>query len=279
MANDTSSVGDKGEGSSASWLALERQAPSSHQTAAELIRRKAMQRKHSITNTNLNREDDSGNSASHDKVDLDEEIRRLEEELLRDDDTENESDSSSTTSSEDNKPQAIVSLSESKDAKIESLPDSLLPSIKKRALKSVVSSDNDKVKKKKCTSKDSEKETDGGRHVSEGLKFAVQEILRGYQPRSAERLPFYCRVCAKQFENDDAFNGHKEEAFHKTAVVMERKVSFCKLCRKQLTSPAQLQEHLRSKPHKMRLQTVQCHQQQRNPRRGGSPCKDGKQWS
>lgn len=208
------------------------------------------------------------NVASTDTVDLDEEIRRLEEELERDDDDDDESDSSSTASSEVVKEQKafVISLSKSKDEKIESLPASLLPAARKRTLKGVDSvsatGDNKKTKRKR-TDRDSG-DASGEQNVSEGLKFAVQEILRGYQPRSSERLPFYCRVCAKQFENEDTFNSHKEETFHKTAVMMERKASFCKLCRKQLTSPAQLKEHLHSKPHKQRLQTVQSAQQQQN---------------
>jgi uncharacterized CHY-type Zn-finger protein len=247
-------------------------------TATELIRQRASKQRRSADN-HANRDVDDSDTTRENKVDLDDEIRRLEEELQRDED-EDDSDASSTSSSESDKRKAIVSLSESKVARIESLPASLLPGIKKRTLKGVDGrDDNIKKKTKKQRTSNESKDASGEQNVSEGLKFAVQEILRGYQPRSAERLPFYCRVCAKQFENEDEFNAHKVEAFHKTAAAMERKASFCKLCRKQLTSPAQLQEHLRSKPHKQRLQSVQSQQQQRRPQQGGPPHQQRRQWS
>jgi len=224
-------------------------------------------------------------------VDLDEDIRRLEAELALQDDDDDDSSSSEDggsingddkdTGGDDREPpenDAVWSFSESKHARIEGLPPSALPAARKRVLKSVdkdddaATGDGRHKKKQKNDSKRSnnnnDDDDDAESAVSNGLKAAVQELLRGYQPRSSERLPFYCRVCAKQYDNEPDFLRHRSEAFHKTAVVLERKASLCKLCRKQLTSPAQLQEHLRSKPHKQRLQSLQARQQQNHPRRG-----------
>ena len=61
--------------------------------------------------------------------------------------------------------------------------------------------------------------------------------------------------------NEQEFFGHKQSDFHKTAVEVERKASYCKLCRKQLTSPEQLKEHLTSRPHKERMDRARS----RNP--------------
>jgi hypothetical protein len=160
-------------------------------------------------------------------------------------------------------------LSESKNAKIEALPDACLPSNKKRRLK--IDEDEDGQETKRPQGKEKKRESSGGTaEVSEGLKAAVEEVLKGYKPRSAERLPFYCRACQKQYANSEEFFAHKETDFHLAAVSMERKASYCKLCKKQLTSPTQLKEHLSSRPHKERLHYVQSKQQQgfRHPNQG-----------
>ena len=109
---------------------------------------------------------------------------------------------------------------------------------------------------------------------SSGLKQAVQEVLAGYKARSSERLPFYCRVCAKQYDNETEFFNHKETEFHRVAVETERKASYCRLCRKQLTSPEQMKEHLASRPHKERLQKMIDRQQGGRSQRN----KGGRQW-
>lgn len=262
-------------------------------TAAEIMRRQRTDRQASTTGCDLildrkqqqsasNDDDDddkSKNSSSvgsaHPSADLDEEIRRLEAELQNEESGDSDGSDSDSSDSEDEKKKkeaAILSLSASKSARIEGLPPSCLPASRKRVLKGIDSgADRTKTKKRKIEV--------GEAQVSEGLKSAVQEILQGYKPRSAERLPLYCRVCAKQFETKDDFVQHKNTDFHKTAYAMERKASYCKLCRKQLTSPAQLQEHLQSKPHKQRLQSMQSRQQQRhhNPQRRRQ--QGGRQWS
>jgi Zinc-finger of C2H2 type len=199
-------------------------------TAAELLRRK--QKRASQSEPKI------------DSVDLDDEIRRLEAELQSDsDDSSTSSDSSETDSSNDSQnnndndaSDKVVCLSKVKDDTIESLPQHLLPSGKRRKIKGF---DDEYTKEKK---------------PAIGLEAAVKEILQGYVPRSAEKLPFYCRYCAKQYSTEDDFIAHKQTDFHIKAEEMERKASYCRLCRKQLTSPVQLQEHLKSRPHKEILQ-------------------------
>jgi hypothetical protein len=104
------------------------------------------------------------------------------------------------------------------------------------------------------------------RDVTRGLESAVREVLDSYVPRSSERLPFYCRVCAVQYANLDEFRSHQSTDAHIAAADVDRKVSYCKLCRKQLTSPAQLREHLQSRPHRDRLErTKQNHRRRLHP--------------
>ena len=88
------------------------------------------------------------------------------------------------------------------------------------------------------------------RPVSSGLESAVKELLANYEPKSAERIPFYCRVCKFQGDSVEALAAHRQEPLHIEAAQKERKVSFCKLCRKQFTSPPQLQEHIQGKAHR-----------------------------
>ena len=147
----------------------------------------------------------------------------------------------------------IICLSEVSDARIEGLPKSCLPSIRRKRNSGIVAADND-------DDDDDDKQRKGSKKTRKnwnGLQEAVKEVLSGYVARSSERLPFYCRVCLKQYDNETEFMQHKKTEFHKVAVEVERKASFCKLCRKQFTSPVQLKEHLSSKPHKDRLLRVQ----------------------
>jgi hypothetical protein len=199
------------------------------------------------------------------KVDLDEEIRRLEQELEEGSSSSDEpSDEDENSDEEVSKEPDVLSLSTLADDRIEKLPLNLLPAQRKRTLKSIDKDEDD----------DDMKEKKRGRieRVS-GLEAAVREVLSGYAPRSAERLPFYCRHCAKQYETEEEFFEHKRTEFHKTAVEMEKRATYCKLCRKQLTSPAQMKEHLMSRPHKERLQQVRQRQQL-------APSKDSKrQWT
>ena len=184
--------------------------------------------------------------------DIDDEIARLERELMNTgEDSEDSIGSSDEDESEDeathNNEAAVLSLSEFANDRVESLSSTCLPVPGKYSLK----------KRKKAERKQAQPTAE-----KSGLQKAVEEVLGGYKARSSEKIPFYCRFCSKQYENEDAFHAHKTSEFHKTAVAMEKKATYCKLCRKQFTSPVQMKEHLSSRPHKQRLQNVRSRQQQ-----------------
>jgi hypothetical protein len=197
---------------------------------------------------------------SEPEVDLDEEIRRLQQEL-------EESGSSDGSDSDDDdegsaKP-AVLSLSEFAQDRVEQLPESYLPEPGRYNPRA----SRDPHAKSKKSPREQKK--------IDGLREAVQEVLGGYKARSSEKLPFYCRFCAKQYTNEDEFFDHKQTEFHKTAVAMEKRATYCRLCIKQLTSPAQMKEHLASRPHKERLQNVRNRQQAVKSREAGSK----RQWA
>ena len=178
--------------------------------------------------------------------DIDDEIARLERELMEEGNDSDDSGSSSEDETSDTKKDgngAILSLSSYADDKIETLPSACLPVPGKYSLK----------KKKKSKSPQPPA-------VKSGLQKAVEEVLSGYTARSSEKIPFYCRFCSKQYEDEESFFAHKSLEFHETAVALERKATYCKLCRKQFTSPIQMKEHLASRPHKQRLQDVRSRQ-------------------
>jgi hypothetical protein len=188
-------------------------------------------------------------STSYSGGDMDDEIARLEKELMDSDDSgssseEDEDEVSNTNPTNSNDNAAILSLSSFADDRVESLPTTCLPVPGRYSLT--------KKRKGKKTHQP---------EVKSGLQKAVEEVLGGYTARSSEKIPFYCRFCSKQYENETAFYEHKDSEFHKTAVALERKATYCKLCRKQFTSPVQMKEHLSSRPHKQRLQTVRSRQQ------------------
>lgn len=186
--------------------------------------------------------------------DLDDEIERLERELENDDagGSSDEDDSEAEDSAETNNAQetAVLSLSQFANDRVVQLPSTLLPEPGRYS--------TNKVRKSK--SKKTKNEPDPSAIVQSGLHQAVQEVLDGYTARSAEKLPFFCRFCAKQYSNETEFFDHKNTDFHKTAVAMERKATYCRLCRRQLTSPTQMKEHLKSRPHKDKLQEMRSRQ-------------------
>lgn len=186
------------------------------------------------------------------EVDLDEEIRRLEQELEGSDSSDEESESDDSDVGQTK----VLSLSKFADDHVQHLPDNCLPEPGRyHPSRDGMKSTKAKKKQPNLTKEIEDKER------SSGLKQAVQEVLSGYKARSSERLPFYCRVCAKQYDNEIDFFSHKNTEFHKVAVETERKATYCRLCRKQLTSPEQMKEHLRSKPHREKLQNMRNRQQ------------------
>ncbi len=94
------------------------------------------------------------------------------------------------------------------------------------------------------------------RKKEDGMEKTIREMLTDYTPASAERKPFWCRICRFQGKDEGDLFEHRKSEFHRTAANIEMKMSYCHLCRKQFTSPMQLKEHLAAKAHKERLERV-----------------------
>ena len=94
-----------------------------------------------------------------------------------------------------------------------------------------------------------------------GLETTIREMLKSYQPSSADRRPFWCRICRFQGENLDDWTDHKSTEGHKMAEKMERKMSACRVCRKEFTSPDQLKEHMKGNPHKLAMENAKARQE------------------
>ena len=216
-------------------------------TAAEIIRRK--QKKKATPKLSTDSSTYKATTASSETIEttenIDEAIKRLEAEL--EDFDEDDSDSSVDDEETMVNNNGILSFSESKMDSIDHLPDSCLPAVPRRSKHTNPTNENVSSKRLRASEKIV---------VSNGLKSAVQEIIRNYRPRSAEKLPFYCRYCSLQMTDDLEFSRHQSLPEHKQAVVLDQKASYCKLCRKQLTSPAQLRDHVQSRPHKERLNVL-----------------------
>ena len=260
------------------------------ETATELVRRRQgrQQRKRTkLTSPTAISSNQQARVSAEENID--DAIARLEAELANDDGDSD--DSSSVTSEPSNSDvehtktdqvgsgklpeptKGMVCLSALKDDRIESLPSQFLPAVpKKGCSKKGAPAPNRKRTK--------QQQQQGQRC---GLAKAVQEVLGGYVARSSEKLPFYCRVCQKQYSNENEFFEHRTSEFHKTASEAERKASYCKLCRKQLTSPAQMNEHLASMPHKERLRRVSSSSSKTGRKgqghgQGSRPTAHAKQW-
>jgi len=104
---------------------------------------------------------------------------------------------------------------------------------------------------------DMKKSTNGSsgsvKRLKTGLELTIEEHLKNYEPASVEKRPFYCRVCRYTGIDIDDLNKHRETEVHKLAFQKERKLSFCNVCHKQFTSPAQLKEHLKGNSHHERV--------------------------
>jgi hypothetical protein len=96
--------------------------------------------------------------------------------------------------------------------------------------------------------------------IGNGLEKSIREMLKNYKPTSSERRPFWCRICSFQAQNEEEFYQHRESELHQLTSQQERKMSTCKLCRKEFTSPEQLKEHLKGKGHVERLETLKSKQ-------------------
>jgi hypothetical protein len=230
---------------------------------------------------------------------IDEEIERLERELANDDDDDDDDDDDSNDSCDSEQdddstsldqsghndqqeklqPQdgVILALSEFAKDRVQHLPPSALPKPGRYKSDTVTITEKVKSKKRKRepTSNNSEQAGKAPPAAVSGLEQAVQEVLNGYQARSSERIPFYCRFCSQQFANLEEFNQHQSTDFHQAVVAAERKATYCRLCRKQLTSLVQMKEHLKSRPHHERLLLLQSkrstnhHHHHHHPQEGG----------
>lgn len=212
-----------------------------------------------------------------DAVDIDEEIKRLEQELADESPSDNDSSDDHTS---------VVCLSATAHERIEPLPSHALPVRKSRRLKI------DEVDElpSKGTSSDNVANEGGNRRAMKkarreqvlsadeknNMLAAVKEMMAGYVARSSERISFYCRVCQVRSENETEFLEHKMTEFHKLAVKEEQKASYCKACRKQLTSVVQLHEHLSSKPHRDRMDYLRATHPRKDQQHSSS--KDHRQW-
>ena len=231
--------------------------------------------------------------SNNNKVDLDDEIKRLEAELAADDSSEIDDDiedddyaSEDDNTSNNNKKAisfgedsihkyvdgkqttnsheadiggtGVICLSNVANDRIEPLPQSALPQNKRKMLKGIDSNDNEGSSSNNNKRSKKQKQQDKEEHkVSEGLKHAVQDLLQNYiRPSQIDRPPFYCRVCQHQSSSQSEFDEHRASEFHKVAVKEEQKKTYCKLCRKQLTSVVQMEEHLKSKPHRQKMDYV-----------------------
>jgi len=196
-------------------------------------------------------------SFADDHVDLDDEIKRLEAELNESSSGSSEDESTADREEDeeedDEQQPAILSLSVFANDRIEQLPEAHLPEPGRYKVQGP-------SMKNKSRIKTGTQESSAVQEKVDGLKEAVKEVLCGYKARSSERLPFYCRFCSKQYNDENEFFQHKGSDFHKMAVDMERKATYCRLCRKQLTSPEQMKEHLKSKPHHEQLQRAKSRQ-------------------
>jgi hypothetical protein len=226
-------------------------------------------------------------------MDIDEEIRQLEEDLAADDDTttSDDDDDDDDGDSGDNDDQhhcgegGVISLSKLVNDKIEPLPQNALPQNKRRKLKGVdsttvddhiFSSDKHKQRKRHNSTITSDKQSEQKQNqqqqhtVSEGLKSAVQDLLQNYiSPSQIQRPAYYCRVCQHQSQTQIEFDNHRTSEFHTVAIKVEKKATYCKVCRKQLTSVIQMTEHLNSKPHRDRMDYVKGKHQRVGGRGGG----------
>ena len=128
----------------------------------------------------------------------------------------NDSDDSSSSSEED---EGVICLSTVNKERIEPLPSDLLPQTRKRKRKN----------------------SDSGPVSSASLL---------HFPETLKKLPFVCRPCAFQGSNLREFNDHRESPGHLKKAKACMSLLKCRPCKKSFNSPAQMEEHLKSKVHR-----------------------------
>jgi hypothetical protein len=162
------------------------------------------------------------------EMDLDDEIARLEAELQNDSSSESD-DSDLDDDGDGDKLKTPLS----QDDMIPALPASCLPTIATKKIAIVPESS------KKKRSKKSKDKTPAPAVVPKAVKQQeLMNYIRGYTP--SEHRPFHCRICNFQGESLEDWNAHKQTSTHQENSDKEKKACFCRLCRKDFTSPAQV---------------------------------------
>jgi hypothetical protein len=155
-------------------------------------------------------------------------------------------------------------ISKSNFDRITPLPKKYLPlpfySNIKRMKKSVVDKRDKRISRKNEVKNEVENEVKDKRSEVEKT---YREKLKNYKSISGDKKSFYCRICCYQANDLDDLNQHRDSTEHSIASEIELKMSYCKLCKKQFTSPAQLKEHIQARPHKEKLNFIINKQNQR----------------
>lgn len=84
---------------------------------------------------------------------------------------------------------------------------------------------------------------------SNDLSVVIDEIIKNFHPNPVKGGKFWCVVCSCQLTSVDEFESHVQTELHIAVQEKYRKLSYCKMCKKQFHSPTQLAEHNRGKSH------------------------------
>lgn len=208
---------------------------------------------------------------------LDDEIAALEREIKNDeidsssgsDDEDDYEDHDGLRIKMDDRGNILKITSALSDEKIESLPGFMLPVAQCSRYHVLAKNflDSEELKVDRPSTKrlkffdesETSKSQEPPKKIS-GIEATVRELLKNYEPSSVEKRPFYCRVCKFQGQNLDEFNKHKLTEFHFVAVEVEKKISTCKVCRKEFNSPEQLKEHLKGLAHQSQMDYLKTKQ-------------------
>lgn len=74
-----------------------------------------------------------------------------------------------------------------------------------------------------------------------------------YEPH--HNTPFFCKACNVKLKDELDFRHHKKSESHKIKLEEDRERSYCKICKKQFNSAAQLLEHCKGKLHREMVST------------------------
>lgn len=134
------------------------------------------------------------------------------------------------------------------DDRIEPLPEELLPKpscSKPSLVKSSSKSSSSKPTKRVVKFSDE-------KGIEDDFAVQARKALSNYVPASIEKKPFWCRFCRFEGLSIEDLENHRKSDAHEICCQLGEKMSFCKVCKKQFTSPHQLAEHKQGKWHKRR---------------------------